>query len=107
MPTQQGGMREFSKEEMDDILKAKSEPLGAPSTPRELTFGERAVGITFNPGGHPLVNALKEKAAIYIDALDAARNATDNGEVKAQITIAIRYAQTSQMWGVKAVTWQY
>lgn len=74
---------------------------------RELTFGEKAVGITFNPGGHPLVNAIKEKAAEYINVLNEARNATENGEVKRQLSIAITEAQTSQMWGVKAVTWQY
>lgn len=74
---------------------------------RELTFGEKAVGITFNSGGHPLVNAIKEKAAEYINVLNEARNATENGEVKRQLSIAITEAQTSQMWGVKAVTWQY
>lgn len=77
------------------------------ATPRELTFGEKAVGITFNPGGHPLVNAIKEKAAEYINVLNECRNATENGEVKRQLSIAITEAQTSQMWGVKAVTWQY
>lgn len=73
----------------------------------DLTFGMRAVGITFNPSGHPLVNAIKQKAAEYIDVLNEARNATENGEVKRQLSIAITEAQTSQMWGVKAVTWQY
>jgi hypothetical protein len=77
------------------------------ATNRELTFGEKAVGITFNPGGHPLVNAIKEKAAEYINVLNEARNATGNGEVKRQLSIAITEAQTSQMWAVKAVTWQY
>lgn len=73
----------------------------------ELTFGQKAVGLTFNPSGHPLVNAIKQKAAEYIDVLNEARSATENGEVKRQLSIAITEAQTSQMWGVKAVTWQY
>jgi hypothetical protein len=77
------------------------------ATQRELSFGEKAVGITFNPGGSPLVNAIKQKAAEYIDVLNTAREATTNGEVKRQLSIAITEAQTSQMWGVKAVTWQY
>lgn len=72
-----------------------------------LTFGQKAVGITFNPGGHALVNAIKEKAAEYIDLLNEAKNATDNGEIKRMLSIAITEAQTSQMWAVKAVTWQY
>lgn len=73
----------------------------------DLTFGQKAVGITFNPGGNPLVNAIKEKAAEYIDLLGEARDATDNPEIKRQISIAITEAQTSQMWAVKGVTWQY
>lgn len=77
------------------------------TTAKELTFGQKAVGITFNPGGHPLVNAIKEKAAEYIDTLNEIRNTTENGEIKRQLSIAITEAQTSQMWAVKAVTWQY
>ena len=71
---------------------------------REPTFGERAVGINFNPGGHPLVNAFKEKYAELIDALNTAREATTSPEVKRQLSIAITEAQTSQMWAVKAAT---
>lgn len=75
--------------------------------PPTLTFGQKAVGVTFNPGGHPIVNAIKEKAAEYIDLLNEARELSTNGEVKRQLSIAITEAQTSQMWAVKAVTWQY
>lgn len=74
---------------------------------RELTFGEKAVGITFNPGGNPSVNAIKEKAAAYIDLLNELRELTPNGEIKRQLSIGITEAQTSQMWAVKGVTWQY
>lgn len=74
---------------------------------RELTFGEKAVGISFNPGGHPLVTAFKEKYASLIDDLNTAREATTNPEVKRQLSVAITEAQTSQMWAVKAATWQY
>lgn len=35
-----------------------------------LSFGQKAVGISFNPGGHALVNEIKEKASIYIDLLN-------------------------------------
>jgi len=37
---------------------------------RELTFGEKAVGLTFNPGGHEKVNAIKQAQAMYIDMLN-------------------------------------
>lgn len=73
---------------------------------RKLTFGQKAVGITFNLGGHALVNEIKTKAADYIDLLNEARDATDTSEAKRQLSIAITEAQTSQMWAVKAVTWK-
>lgn len=84
---------------MSDVLQ--------PTGNRELTFGEKAVGVTFNPGGYPLVNAIKQKAAGYIDLLNETREATTNPEIKRQLSIAITEAQTSQMWAVKGVTWQY
>lgn len=74
---------------------------------RPMTFGEKAVGLTFNPGGNPLVNIVKEQFSIVIDTLHEQRNSTDNPEVKRMLSIAITEAQTSQMWAVKAVTWQY
>lgn len=74
---------------------------------QELTFGQKAVGLTFNPGGHEKVNAIKSKFAEAIDLLNQYRNETENGEVKRQLSVAITEAQTAQMWGVKAITWQY
>lgn len=73
----------------------------------ELSFGAKAVGLTFNPGGHPLVNAFKERYAQLIDDLNTAKEATASPEVKRMLSIAITEAQTSQMWAVKAATWQY
>jgi hypothetical protein len=80
---------------------------GEPNATEELSFGQKAVGITFNPGGNPLVNAIKQKAAEYINMLNECREASNNGEVKRQLSVAITEAQTSQMWAVKAITWQY
>jgi hypothetical protein len=77
---------------------------------RELTFGEKAVGISFNPGGSPQVNAVKRRCADAIDELDLQRSVAkseNNGEKIAQFTLAIRDIQSGQMWGVKAATWQY
>lgn len=78
-----------------------------PTKARELTFGEKAVGITFNPGQNQMVNEIKQMAAQYIDVLNELRDGTTNGEIKRQLSEAITEAQTSQMWAVKAVTWQY
>ena len=73
---------------------------------RELTFGEKAVGLTFNPGGHALVNEIKTKYAAVIDLLNEARQG-QTGEIARMLSIAITKAQASQMWAVKAVTWQF
>lgn len=79
-------------------------------SPRELTFGEKAVGLTFNPGGNPQVNAIKEKCALLIDELATQREAAkqnNNSEMIRMYSVAITDIQSGQMWGVKAATWQY
>jgi hypothetical protein len=52
----------------------------APAEGRELSYGEKAVGLGFNPGANP--------------------------EVKRMASVAITELQTAQMWAVKAITWQ-
>lgn len=73
---------------------------------RSLTFGEKAVGLTFNPGGNPVVDDLKAAYAAVIDRANFLRNASEDSEVKRMASIAITEAQTSQMWAVKAATWK-
>lgn len=77
------------------------------ATGQELTFGMKAVGLTFNPGGHAEVDAIKSACATIIDGLHGARQATENGDKKRMYSEAITAIQTGQMWGVKAATWQY
>ena len=74
-------------------------------TMNELTFGQKACGVSFNPGGHPAVNDIKDKFAQVVDTLNDYRSASEDGEVKRMLSIAITEAQTAQMWAVKAVTW--
>jgi len=73
----------------------------------ELTFGQKACGVSFNPGGHVLVNEIKIDFANIVDNLHAIRQVTEDAEVKRMLSIAITEAQTAQMWAVKAVTWQF
>lgn len=74
---------------------------------RELTFGEKAVGLTFNPGGHEEVNAVKRQCADLIDHLNKLREEAGPGEKGRMLSVAITEIQSAQMWAVKAVTWQY
>ena len=53
---------------------------------RKQTFGEVAVGLSFNPSGDLAVNRLK---TLYAEIIDIAHE-----------------AQTAQMWAVKAATWR-
>ena len=73
---------------------------------REMSFGEKAVVLTFNPSGDQLVQSLKQKAADVIDEAHALRLRTDDSEVKRMASVAITEAQTAQMWAVKAATWR-
>lgn len=71
----------------------------------ELTYGQKAVGLNFNPSNDPTVQKLKELAAEQIDVLDAERKKVTNPSEKgAVLTHAIRQIQQSQMWAVKGVT---
>lgn len=73
---------------------------------RELTFGEKAVGLTFNPGNLPEVQMIKEAYAKIIDMLNNERNVMANmdWDVTRMLSIAITETQTAQMRAVKAVT---
>lgn len=73
---------------------------------KELSYGEKAVGLTFNPSNDPAVQEAKETFAKVIDQMAALREKSDNPEVKRMCSVAITEAQTAQMWAVKAITWK-
>ena len=73
---------------------------------RKMTFGERAVGLTFNPSGEPLVHELKASAALFIEHCHQERELTKDPEVKRMYSLAITAVQEAQMWAVKAATWR-
>ena len=72
----------------------------------DQNFGERAVGLTFNPSGNNDVTALKQLAAAFIQVCSDFRHITEDPEVKRMYSVAITEAQTAQMWAVKAATWR-
>jgi hypothetical protein len=69
------------------------------------TYGEKAVGLGFNPSGDPGVKQLKELFAEIIDFC-AEERARTTGEKARLWSIAITEAQGAQMWAVKAQTWR-
>lgn len=78
----------------------------APNPERELSFGEMAVGLSFNPSQDPAVYACKAGFAHVIDQMNELRAKSDNADVKRMSSVAITEAQTAQMWAVKAITWR-
>lgn len=74
-------------------------------TNRDLTFGEKAVGITFNPSKDKYVERIKGHYANIIDLINDMRveNRSEKGRL---LSIAITEAQGACMWAVKSVTWQ-
>ena len=78
----------------------------APHERPDLTFGGKAVGLTFNPSVDALVLRLNQLYADIIDDLDFVRSTSPKPEVKRLASIAITEAQGAQMWAVKAVTWK-
>lgn len=73
---------------------------------QDQTFGERAVGLSFNPNSDGHVDKIKRLYAQIIDEMDTLRGATVDSEVKRLASVAITEAQTAQMWAVKAITWR-
>lgn len=72
----------------------------------EQTFGEKAVGLSFNPSGDDAVAQCKGEFARAIDRMHTLRATSDDPEVKRMASVAITEAQTAQMWAVKAITWR-
>ena len=85
-----------------------------PSEMPELTFGEKAVGLKFNHAEgttKDTVHELKVRYAQIIDMHNEAIAAEQNqehvdGEVIRLHKVAITELQGTQMWSVKAATWE-
>lgn len=74
---------------------------------QELTYGQKAVGITFNPSNNGEVDRCKQQVANSIDQMHALRSKEDaSPEQKRLASIAITEMQGAQMWAVKALTWK-
>lgn len=74
---------------------------------QELSFGQKAVGLTFNPSNDQTVQKVKE---LYAEIIDLCKQAQLTGDVPSErarlFSIAITEAQGAQMWAVKAATWK-
>jgi hypothetical protein len=94
--------------EPDDPAIQSQAPAAAGQKPRNnLTFGEKAVGLGFNPSADPTVDELKREFAKIIDLCHMKRQSLMGGSEAHRLwAIAITTAQDAQMWSVKAATWK-
>ena len=72
----------------------------------QLTFGQKAVGLNFNPSGDDAVGQCKQGFANEIDRMNDLRSTSTSQEQKRLASVAITELQTAQMWAVKALTWK-
>lgn len=72
-----------------------------------LTFGQKAVGLTFNPSNDDAVAQAKQTIANAIDQMDSFRNNPDTCQgAKRHASTAITMLEDAQMRMVKALTWK-
>lgn len=71
-----------------------------------MSYGEKAVGLSFNPSGDDEVHACKAAFAAEIDRMNELRQTAETPEQARLASVAITEMQTAQMWAVKALTWR-
>jgi hypothetical protein len=74
-------------------------------TPQQ-TFGQKAVGLSFNPSNDDAVAKCKQGCADLIDQMNELRNSSTSADQKRHASIAITDLETAQMRAVKALTWK-
>lgn len=74
---------------------------------REMTYGEKAVGLTFNPSNDPTVDKVKKLYAEIIDICNTARTEAGQGEKARHLSVAITDAEAAQMRAVKGITYKF
>lgn len=72
----------------------------------EQTYGQKAVGINFNPSNDDAIYICKKRYADLIDEMNDLRINSNSQEQKRLCSVAITELQTAQMWSVKALTWK-
>lgn len=73
----------------------------------EQTFGQKAVGLSFNPSNDDAVGQAKQTIANLIDQMNDLRNNQGSTQEQRRLaSIAITDLQGAQMWAVKALTWK-
>lgn len=76
-------------------------------TPKPMTFGEKAVGLKFNPAGDSNVDKVKKLCAEVIDICSSSDEEVDMSKFEKDLQDrAIMEMVSAQMAAVKYVTWR-
>lgn len=79
-----------------------------PTDSRQMTFGEKLVGLTFNPSGDLKVQKIKELAAEMADLLEEVNKTQESSYLgNTFYGGAIRRILDAQMYSVKFLTNKY
>lgn len=76
---------------------------------REMTYGEKAVGLTFNHAEgetHDRVHEVKATFAKMIDLVEGERTPNDSRFKNTLLTAAVQQCVLAQMIVVKVITWK-
>ena len=65
---------------------------------KELTYGQKLVGLKFNPSELTSVDVAKENLALEIDRMDLLRKTSESQEQKRLASTAITEIQRASMW---------
>lgn len=74
---------------------------------RVMSFGEKCVGLTFNPSGDKKVEKVKRLYAEIIDLIMEERLETISSRKNELKEKATMEAITAQMWAIKAITFNF
>lgn len=77
-----------------------------PQQERQLSLGERSVGLTLDGPQDPNIEMVKRIYAAAIDQVAAIALQSADQEVRRLCTVAITETQGACMWAIKTITWK-
>ena len=92
----------------DKLEQPNNSAITSSSDSRPMTFGEKLVGLTFNPSGDQKVQKIKELAAEMADLLEEVNRTQESSYLSNTFYGgAIRRILDAQMYSVKFLTNKY
>ena len=92
----------------DKLEQPNNSAITSSSDSRPMTFGEKLVGLTFNPSGDQKVQRIKELAAEMADLLEEVNRTQESSYLgNTFYGGAIRRILDAQMYSVKFLTNKY